>query len=348
MKAKHLNDSLSQLLRLVENNGLTPESLDGAKLPPHLCLRRTEQGLTFTKFLEPEVGNKKPEDVCAILSCAASLFQGIPMPLEACLALRDLLRRRHSFADVLFPYESARASKGSALSIPELASLLNDTELGTWALAAPSIEFLVTEARRLRPKAVLEFGCGVSTIVLAWLMRELYGTPSQPVVFSIEQSDDFLRTTETRLRTLGLMENVRLLHAPMMPQNICNISIACYRLPEAELAAFLGDARPDFVLIDGPAGSYGSRFGTVPLVHRFLQEKAAIYMDDALRDSELAIADCWNMLRYVQIAGIVWAGKGFLIGNLAALPNSDNDEARDLLARLLGVDNSRVTDVSAT
>lgn len=89
------------------------------------------------------------------------------------------------------------------------------------------------------------------------------------------------------------------------------------------LERFLGGVRPDLILIDGPAGETGIRFGTVPLVSEVVDPNAVVIVDDGLRDSELDTADQWDRLGYVQWEGIRWEGKGLLSGKVRpALPAS--------------------------
>src|SRR5690606_14719791 len=156
-------------------------------------------------------------------------------------------------------------------------------------------------------------------LILAYIMKKIHGHPPKPLVFSIEQSPQFLQDTESRLASHGLLDVVRLHHAPIVQQTIHGLETSGYSLSERELTRLFGGIQPEFVLIDGPVAEYGGRFATLPLVHRFLDPHAVICMDDGLRDSELAIADWWNALGYVNVSGIHWIGKGILIGSMTPL-----------------------------
>lgn len=255
-------------------------------------------------------------------------FRSSPMPLPACLTLRDALCEKSAIEDVLWKIYPSRVDDGSGLSDPKLASILAGTELGVWSLALESIEFIAAEVRRLRPTAIAEFGSGVSTIVFAHLMDQLYPGRKEPSVFSIEQSAEVLEEVEDRLQRCGLCERVRFLHAPLIRQSVNFVATNCYRLPAEELPLFFGHAKPELVLVDGPAGDYGDRFGTVPLIQRHLHPNAMVYMDDALRDSELATADRWSRLGYLDVKGVAWVGKGFLVARNAAAVDASGHMAR--------------------
>ena len=73
---------------------------------------------------------------------------------------------------------------------------------------------------------------------------------------------------------------------------------------------------PDFVVIDGPAAQDGARFGTLPLIRRYLSSGARFYLDDALRDGEIDIAERWARLPYVQVNVVRLTEKGLLLGEV--------------------------------
>lgn len=267
-----------------------------------------------------------------LLRQAAEAFREIPMPLDACLSLRALLSQHPCDSDPLFTFMDGR---DVPLQNQELATLLQGIPLGGWRLSGATINVLVDEIARHRPAAVLEFGSGVSTLVLAAAMRAVHGQVSRPLVFSIDQAPEFLADTERLLKTHGLRDLVRLHCAPLIQHNIQGFSTVCYGISEAMLASFFEGQRPDFILIDGPAADYGQRFGTLSLVEPHVSPDARVYMDDALRDSELAIADYWNRLGQLTIEGIRWVGKGLLVGRRSPCASSSQQAGRLFLSALL-------------
>lgn len=260
------------------------------------------------------VKNTGVEDLRQLVRRATHAFSNHPMPLASCLTLRTLVRRSTVQEDALFTEKVALIGNQPFAGNEELRALLRECQLGGWALDAETIGYLVREIVRRKPKSILEFGSGVSTLVLAHTMRRLYGATEHPLVWSIEQGLEFLRTAESLVQRHGLLDTVRFLHAPLGPQTIRGWATTCYQVSDAKLASFFGPVRPDFVLIDGPAADYGERFGTLPLIERFLDPNAVVFMDDGLRDSELAIADWWNRLSYLAVEGIIWVGKGLVVG----------------------------------
>jgi len=273
-------------------------------------------------------------DAGALLVSARAAFREIPMPLAACL---ELWRRAAAWAPGADPLASPAAMPHTypSTSRPEIATVLEGLPLGEWSMTMAAIDFLLNKVERMRPQAILEFGCGASTLALACMMRRLHGASNTPHIFSVEQSPQYVQQIESRLRFHGLHENVRFMAAPLISQVIQHVRTECYQLHDQDLHEFFGPSRPDLVIVDGPAADHGGRFGTIPLVRNFLSDDAWIYMDDALRDSELSIADWWDRLGYVKDCGVLWLGKGLLTARLNSRELLAHEPARASLRQLL-------------
>lgn len=252
---------------------------------------------------------------------AATTFRDTWMPLEVCLTLRDQLAAETEQADRLATlFQSVRPIL-ERFRNTELQQLIPAQLVGGWALCAETVEYVVGQIQQLRPSAVLEFGAGTSTLALAWIMTQLYGTSPRPYLFSIDQSQLYIEQTKALLLRHGLIDRVHFLQADLVPQTIGSQATRCYDLPPDALEQFFAGVRPEMVLVDGPAGEDGIRFGTVPLVRDCVALNAAVFLDDGLRDSELRTADQWNRLGYVRWEGVRWEGKGLLGGRICPAPD---------------------------
>lgn len=207
-------------------------------------------------------------------------------------------------------------STGAKLHNPYLAERLQQEELGTWALDAQTLNFLEREIARLRPQTIWEFGAGLSTLCLARYLFELWGDADRPRVFSVEQNAWQVEKSQTQLVVYGLENSVRILHAPLKQQTVEGFETECYDLPDTRLTEFLGNTRPDIILIDGPSGDGPVRFGTLPLLRAYAAPKAEFYLDDAFRPEELEVAERWSALPYLAVNGLRKIGKGLLTGQV--------------------------------
>ncbi|GKS59181.1 hypothetical protein YTPLAS18_27080 [Nitrospira sp.] len=282
-----------------------------------------------------------------LIRSANELFGEVPMPLFSCFDLRHRIGSASAQPDPLAALQlNIGQSRTEGVSDPELAELLRPHRLGEWALSSAAINRLVLDVLRDRPRIVLEFGCGSSTVALAWALRKCWGSTPAPMVFSIEQSAEFLLQTEQQLEAAGLSSVVRLLHAPLTDQTIDRMQTRCYALGSDILPRFLGGRCPEWVVIDGPAADHGGRVGTLPLVGEHLAPGARVYLDDALRDGELIIADWWGRLGYLDVEGILWIGKGLLIGRAPGRAASHSPSAHAYLAALLGTTTFRLPGIA--
>ena len=208
----------------------------------------------------------------------------------------------------------SRAASARTLRSEPLRRLLDGVELGTWALGPKTIDELVRMIDSGRPASIIEFGSGSSTVALAWAMHEAWGSSTPPRILSIEQDAAQAERTRGLLASAGLDREAVVLVAPLEDQILEGRHTKCYALPAALDA--LGGRAAELVLIDGPAGAAGVRFGTIPLVRPYVRDGAQFVLDDALRDGELDIARAWARLSYTRVAGIRLIEKGLLVGTV--------------------------------
>jgi hypothetical protein len=231
------------------------------------------------------------------------------------LAVVQAIRAIGSGTSPLAPV--SRPADASSLRSASLGRLLEGVELGTWALGPRSIDELVEIVQRVRPDAIIEFGSGSSTVVLAWAIREVWGPNASPRIVSIEQDLEQMGRTRMLLDRAGLGAEAVVLVAPLAEQVIEGRRTICYALPEGFGDALHGRLA-DLIVIDGPAGVPGVRFGTLPLARPHARDGARFVLDDALRDGELQVARLWAALPYVRVEGIRLIEKGLLVGTVAA------------------------------
>ena len=221
-----------------------------------------------------------------------------PVPLAHMIQLRDVIFEQTGRPNFLFSACRDGEEDGSRLADDELSQALSGVALGQWPMGVSAIDAW-TEALLARTRDGLGVWVGVSTVVSATLMRRIHGADSVRV-FSVEQGEDAAAQTRARLEALGLNDLVSILIAPVERVQVDAFESSGYAVTVDQMGAFLGGRRPEMVLIDGPFGGYGARFSTLPVAHAWLAEDAEIWMDDALRDSELAIAHWWEALGYLS------------------------------------------------
>jgi hypothetical protein len=231
-----------------------------------------------------------------------------PAPLLYWLVSRLLVGAAFQHLDPLLPSYASLRGTGSSLQIPELRSLLESDELGTWAVDRKTVEVLWAYLQRERPRIVIECGAGVSSVMFAaYAALEQRTTKESAAIFSLEQSCEVKAAIERRLETSGLSDHVNVLHAPTSEQGV-------YQLDEQELWAKLGARRADWIFIDGPSGPDGCRISTLPLLAKYCRPGTRWFLDDAFRDGELQILRTWSCMPEFTVDGIFPIGKGLATG----------------------------------
>jgi hypothetical protein len=246
-----------------------------------------------------------------VVRAVAALAGRRAVPLRLVLAIRAVGTGR----DPLVP--ASRRTDARTLRSASLREILDGEELGYWGLGPRSIEELVRTVGTVRPTAVIECGSGISTIVLAWALRQLWGEGDTPRVLSIEQDAGHADWTRSRLGRAGLAGEVVVVVAPLAEVDVDGSPATCYGIPDHLIEA-IGGRPADLLLVDGPAGGPGIRFGTLPLVRSYLADGAWFMLDDALRDGELGVGRRWSALPYVHVEGLRLIEKGLLVGRVRA------------------------------
>ena len=211
---------------------------------------------------------------------------------------------------------SEQPLKGSSLTNEFLSKALKDEIFNPWSMSPMVLNILEAHIRNHRPSRVLELGSGLSTLCLARYMHEAgHGDVEPPLVVSVEQDERYATLTRQRLKDFGSDMEAEVIVAPMAPQEIEGHATRCYDLGSTALQKYRGQF--DLLVIDGPSGEPGARFGTLPLARDFLTKGAWFFLDDAARDSEVGIAQAWNNMTGVNVIGLSMVGRGVLIGRVS-------------------------------
>jgi hypothetical protein len=225
------------------------------------------------------------------------------------------LARIPSSYDALSQWQLRRAKRPQpALTTERVRSILAEGEENPYTAGPEALNFLDGRVRQLRPQAILEFGSGASTVVLAACMAEIHGDDT-PRVFSLDEDEGYLEETRKMLDRARLGNCARLAHREVHEQVIWGQSTACYDIDDKFLRSFLKTV-PDVLFVDGPSGGGTVRFGTLPLVLGHTAVPCTFFLDDALREDEIHIASLWRKLGRVEFAAVHVVGHGLLEGRI--------------------------------
>lgn len=156
-----------------------------------------------------------------------------------------------------------------------------------WAIS-PDIGWIyVSKIFEMKPQTIVECGSGVSTLLAAYSIKQL----GNGRVIALEHDESFARQTTQHLQAHGLQDYGQVVHAPLVPHTLGDVSFVWYDLTMTQLPEQI-----DLLLVDGPPGTLQkqSRYPALPLLQSHLHPKSWILMDDANRQDEQEICKRWE------------------------------------------------------
>jgi hypothetical protein len=233
------------------------------------------------------------------------IYSSIPIPINHWLRIKTLFNFLR-MKNILFPPYILIKSGGDKIKNSSLSAMLKNDVLGDWALDAESINYLWNRIIQEHPKYILEFGSGISTMILA-KYASTYQTDCK--IISIEQSEVIREKVLKRLEYENLSSKVNIL--------VCDLSTeGRLSIDEKTINKILGNEKLDWVLIDGPFGPDGCRVWTLTDIIDFCKLGTTWFMDDSFRDKELEILSNWAVNISIRVDGIIPIGKGLGAGTI--------------------------------
>jgi predicted O-methyltransferase YrrM len=141
-------------------------------------------------------------------------------------------------------------------------------------------------------RKILEFGSGISTIIIGRLIK-FNGLKSR--VISIEHDASWVAEMRDLITLENLEEVVRIVHAPLISTQQTFPTNQWYdtSIIDRELNGVF-----DMVIIDGPPAwetqKKEARYQALPFVFPRLAQKSIVYLDDANRKGEQKIINRWE------------------------------------------------------
>jgi predicted O-methyltransferase YrrM len=142
-------------------------------------------------------------------------------------------------------------------------------------------------------KTILEFGSGISTIIMGRLIK-MNNTGTK--IVSVEHNREWAAAIQTSIQREALEKTVSILYAPL---NHCPLAIAPNLWYELDAnTGFFENAHFDMVVVDGPPANEMSialsRYPALPFIYDRLSDKCSVFLDDADRGGEKAIISRWE------------------------------------------------------
>jgi predicted O-methyltransferase YrrM len=215
-------------------------------------------------------------------------------------------------------------SKSSKSLIEDIYGLINLDNLFTGKPILPTTEkslrpfelqFIINEVIINKRKNIIEFGSGISTIIIARLLQH---NKLEGKLLSVEHDEEWMNVIQTLLRSEKLGHYVELVHAPLVESELESKKIPWYDKNKINLP----NRTFDLVLIDGPPSFSKnvelSRYFALPFIHNHLSTDNSIMLDDAQRSGEKIVIKKWekefgfNFTTYSNSFAVAYSGNFFV------------------------------------
>jgi len=162
------------------------------------------------------------------------------------------------------------------------------------ALAFESINTLCNDLLFNNRKAIIEFGSGISTLILAYLIKS---KSLECTFISVEHNKAWIDLLEQQLKSIGAEKHVQFLYAPVGPHPLALDNNVWYQMDNH--LSVLQQHSFDCVIIDGPEAHQHdirrARYPSMPFIQPFLnKDRCFLMLDDAFREGEKDIRQRWK------------------------------------------------------
>lgn len=151
-----------------------------------------------------------------------------------------------------------------------------------YALSPDALLALVRYVQQAKPKNIVEFGSGVSTMVLTSVAASYGGK-----VTSFDNEELFASKTR---KTLMGADNITVLTRPLTKQKFGKRTYSWYSVMDEDLPTTV-----DLVIVDGPPESVQDevRYPALPRLVGRMPKGSRLYLDDSNRKAETNIVNKW-------------------------------------------------------
>jgi predicted O-methyltransferase YrrM len=156
------------------------------------------------------------------------------------------------------------------------------------------LAYILNEIIINQRRNIIEFGCGVSTILIARFLK-LEGLNVR--FTSVEDNEGWFEFIKQRLTKEGLEKTITLIHAPVTQINSNSFKTSWYSPEVVADGLKTKEDKYDFIIVDGPA-SYSkeiqyNRYFALPFLKDLLSDRCVILLDDAHRKGEREVLAKW-------------------------------------------------------
>ncbi len=158
-----------------------------------------------------------------------------------------------------------------------------------WAASPDLLTTIAEEILTKKPTLVVEASSGVSTLVIAYCLKQL----GQGKVVSLEHDARYAAKSQSLIKRHNLEHIATILYAPLKEVEIDGQQWFWYNM---DCLVDRIEQPIDFLVVDGPPSDIHklSRYPALKLLYRHLRSRSTIFLDDARREDEQEIVGLWE------------------------------------------------------
>ncbi|MGD1842419.1 MAG: class I SAM-dependent methyltransferase [Thermonemataceae bacterium] len=188
-----------------------------------------------------------------------------------------------------------RKKSNDVYALTALQTLLDTPSIipiSTSAIRPHSLYFMINDILINQRKNLIEFGAGVSTVVIARLIKRNNLTDTH--LYSVEHDAQWIALLKTSLALEGLTDYVTFIHSELQTSDEYLPNLTWYNTTTIK-TIIEQQENFDFVFIDGPiADGKMKRYPALPFMQKHLNSSYAVFLDDANRGAEKKILKKWR------------------------------------------------------
>ena len=160
-------------------------------------------------------------------------------------------------------------------------------EIGKWATPPDFLKKLLEITYRNSPELVVETGSGVSTLILAYCLKQI----GKGKVITLDHDAKYAAISQDLIAFHGLEEFATVVYAPLIDYEINGEKWLWYDTSHLQF-----DKPIDLLVVDGPPGYLQklARYPALPLLYKQLSSDVIVMVDDGARKDEKEMVERWK------------------------------------------------------
>ena len=180
-----------------------------------------------------------------------------------------------------------------------------------WSASFQAMAHLANDIIINRRTAFIEFGSGVSTIIMARLFA--MNNIAIPF-FSVDDNAEWIEIQKQTLEKENIADRVTFIHAPLIASPLTELGPTTW-YDHNIIKEKIGTIKFDLIFVDGPKGEIPyTRFGALPFLVDNIADRFCVFLDDTNRPEERAILSKWREMgnssdiQFFGVYGVIYSG----------------------------------------